>query len=481
MSIIDSIKTGEKARLMPVLPDSKREEKATSILLAAFRVIPDFAKTVLEEAGAAVGTRAKIDCYTEVVFNKESLKASRPDGLIVINTGRSEWSALVESKIGSSALTNQQVVQYVDAAKELGIDAVITISNDFALLPTHHPVSVGKQALKKVSLYHFSWLSLISKAVLLSENRGVEDPEQAFILAEVIRYLEAPNSGVSALTKMDRGWKEVCDIVQQGVPLHAAQKDVESAVASWHQLLRFLSLKLSMATSSAVSLAMSRRLQGSPEEKLKENIDALVKHNALSASFEIPNAAGSLNFTADFLRRTLCFSMRLQAPQDIKRPTAGVNWITRQLKHVKQADGVGIKVHWPKRTPMTVATLASAIEAPEKLVPVGCSDTPKEIEVAVVVDLAARFKGAKTFIEESERELKRFYRDVGQHLVRWQPKAPKIKTARKSSEVEDESGVLFGESVDVIGCREYEPIVEPERKLVWPVLIEHQPSSIVES
>ena len=150
---------GSAARLFPVLADSKKEEKATSILLSIFTVAPDYAKAVLEEVGAPVGKRAKIECFTEVSF-KGSNEKSRPDGLIIVTNGSKKWAALVESKVGRSDLTQEQVETYLDIAKEQGFDAVITISNQFAQLSTHHPLPISKVKTRSVSLFHFSWLSL---------------------------------------------------------------------------------------------------------------------------------------------------------------------------------------------------------------------------------------------------------------------------------------------------------------------------------
>ncbi len=73
---------GNQTRLFPVLSESKREEKATSILLSVFKIVPDFAKTVLSEAGAKIGKRSTIRCYTEVSF-KGAKPNARPDGLVV--------------------------------------------------------------------------------------------------------------------------------------------------------------------------------------------------------------------------------------------------------------------------------------------------------------------------------------------------------------------------------------------------------------
>ncbi|MFT7403835.1 hypothetical protein [Zhongshania sp.] len=433
MTIVNHLKTGEHARLISTLPDSKKEEKATSALLATFRVIPEFAKAVLSEAGATVGSRAKIDCYTEVVFKSDELKNMRPDGLIVVNTGKKEWSALVESKIGNASLSVEQVEKYLGAAKALGIDALITISNDYAVLPTHHPLIVSKQAVKKVELYHFSWLSIISKAVLLSDNKVVNDPEQAFLLGELIRYFRATSSGVSALTKMSQEWREVCDHIQQGAVIQRQLKDVEGAVGSWNQLLRYLSLQLSMATRSAVSIQLPKKLQACPEEQVKDAVESVLKSSLLTARLEVPNAAGPIQITADFMRRTVSLDMKLTSPQDVKRPSAAINWLTRQLKDSTEAENIMVKAYWPKRTTMTMKSLKQVLENPDLLVPAGIKDIPKELEIGVVIDLAGRFRGSKTFIEETEKALLHFYDTVGEHLNVWVAKAPRIQPPKADS------------------------------------------------
>ena len=57
--------------------------------------------------------------------------------------GSSVWSALVEAKVGNTDLTVDQVVGYVELAKLNGVDAVITLSNQFAPLPSHHPIHLA--------------------------------------------------------------------------------------------------------------------------------------------------------------------------------------------------------------------------------------------------------------------------------------------------------------------------------------------------
>ena len=158
------IKFGSKARLVPVVADSKKEERATSVLLSTFMIVPQYAESILSEAGAKIGQRSEIKCYTEIVFKNDELNNFRPDGLIVVNKANKSWSAIVEAKVGNNDLDKIQIENYLDLAKTLGVDAVITISNQVATIPTHHPVQVSKIKTRTVELYHFSWMAILSKS-----------------------------------------------------------------------------------------------------------------------------------------------------------------------------------------------------------------------------------------------------------------------------------------------------------------------------
>lgn len=423
------LSSAKKARLIPTLPDSKKEEKATSCLLATFMVVPEFARQVLSDAGAPVGKRLHIECYTEVIFKSaESGKNSRPDGLIVVKGGSKTWMALIESKIGNNQLSPEQVEDYLDLARKHDIDSVITISNQFATTPTHHPIKINKNKLRTTQLFHFSWLSLVSKAILISDNKAIEDVEQAYILNELVLYLNHDSSGVSALAKMHSDWKESYNDVHQGVKLGKSADVVRNSVSSWHQLQRYLSIKLSISIGSQVTVHLTRQRANDAEFNLQEDCVTLSQKNFLDTDFVIKNAASNLHFCADFLRRTITISMKLEAPKDKSRATAPINWLTRQLKGL-DIESATVRAHWPGRILMTSASLQDAIENPNVLLPPGENVLPSYLEVARVIDLSARFKGAKTFVEDSWSELESFYRDVGQHLSKWVPKAPKIKDA----------------------------------------------------
>jgi hypothetical protein len=436
---------GDFARLIPAIADSKKEERATSVVLAAFMIVPEFARSVLELAGAPWGKRTKIQCLTEVSFKSKDLGEKRPDGLIILSSGSKKWTALVESKIGRSGLDKSQVEDYLDIAKSQGIDAVITISNQFATIPTHHPISVSKVKTRNIGLFHFSWLAIIAESILILDKKTIDDIEQAYILRELYRYLNHDGSGVKFSMAMPSEWKNLTNKVFEGVHLTKTDIDLEIAVGSWHQLQKYLALQLSIKLGTTVKTKLVRAHAKDPASRLEDSIKSIQLHKKLSSTFIIPNAAGDIELTADIYRKSLTIMMSIEAPKDRHRATASINWLTRQLRAVNQ-EGMLIRAKWPKRIPATVSSVQDATENPEKLVPHGSKEVPTSFELTAIIDLGAKFKSGSAFVEIVEHEILEFYKRTGEHLVKWTPKPPKIKVKttneNNSSAVESHTETL---------------------------------------
>jgi len=207
---------GERARLIPtsgIGNDKEAEQRATSAFLAVLGVVRPFSKALLTPLGASRADRAEVECFTEVSYKTSGGKTFRPDGLIRVTYGsREPWSALVEVKTGSSQIDAEQVNQYWDLARDHGHDCVITISNEIAPSPGVHPTAGLKvRSNSKVAVHHFSWTRILSEAVMEKVHRGIDDPEQAWILSELIRYLEHPSSGALQFSDMGPAWVAVRD------------------------------------------------------------------------------------------------------------------------------------------------------------------------------------------------------------------------------------------------------------------------------
>ncbi|MDP9822676.1 hypothetical protein [Nocardioides massiliensis] len=204
-----------QARLIPTSGISGAEEqerRATSALLAVMGTVKEFSKAILAPLGAPSGN---VETYIEVPFVLGEKKCY-PDGLIRVTRGSKTWTALVEVKTGRNQLETEQLESYLDIAREQGFDVLLTISNEIPPVAGQHPTKVDKRKLKKVSIHHRSWTAILSTAVMQKDHKGVSDPEQAWILGELIRYLEHPRSGAMELEDMGANWVSVRQAVTAG-------------------------------------------------------------------------------------------------------------------------------------------------------------------------------------------------------------------------------------------------------------------------
>lgn len=454
----DMLESGELARLIPVVSDSQKEQRVVAVVLAAFRVVPEFALALLREVGAPSGKTAKIECYTEVVFRKakDEKKRPRPDGLIVVTLGKRTWTAIIEAKAGTARLTTEQVEEYIAIARSHDVNAVITISNQYAVLPTHHPLEIPKSRRKAVELFHFSWAAIATKATVLNDTKKVADVEQAFILKEVIRFLQHDSSGTLTFSKMSPGWKDSALAIQQRLPVKANDASLQDAIGSWHELTKFLCLELSSALSENVVIRLPRTAALEQSRRFAGDVNLMMERQLLKCEFDIPNTAGIIKITADFLRRVVILSVEVGAPQDRARAPSAINWLTRQLPITDDDTKLLVRAAWRNRTQKTAAFLSQTREDPACLIGSDKSLLPRSFEVIRTIDMAGRFIQSQNFVEDVKSAVPMFYSDVVQHIKEWVPSPPKIKDS-KAKEEEAETVLSAGPEEHEVAHATVEP------------------------
>jgi hypothetical protein len=422
-SLPDFLESGEIARLIPVIADSRREQRVASVFLATLSAVPDFAESLLSSVGVRLGKRSVIDTFTEVVIGGHKESKDRPDGLIVASTGKKSWKALLEAKIGSSSLDDDQVQRYLQLARNSGIDAVITLSNQFVARPIHSPVNAPKTLTRRVDLFHWSWKMILTEAILLQTRDAIRDPDQAFILREFVRFLSHSSVGVSGFDRMPTQWREAVTLVKSGGGIAKTSPEAEAVVSAWHQEIRDLALRMSQHLAADVDVKLPRVHANDADQRLKDDCAKLAAQNKLQVDYEIPNAASLLSLTADLMSQTIRVGMEVDAPQDKQRGPARVNWLLRQFKS-EPDDPLFVRIVWPSRAQDVVCRLSELRIDPKAIVG-DAPQPPKSFEVFLLSDDGRRFSGRQTFIEEIERAVPHFYDAVGQHLERWVPKPPK--------------------------------------------------------
>ncbi|MEJ2121397.1 MAG: hypothetical protein P8Z76_11950 [Alphaproteobacteria bacterium] len=410
------LKSGEQARLIPIVADTNRESRTTSVLLASLTALPDLAHAVFSSVGQSIGKRSVVSAFTEVVpTSSVSRSKDRPDGLVVIETGRRSWSAFLEVKIGNGQLSADQIERYVELAKNCEVDAVITISNQFTARPDHHPIQVPRTMTRKVKLYHWPWMWIL-----------------------IVRFLSHDSTGIDGFDRMNKEWKDVVLAVQSGAVLRKSAHEIENTVASWHEEERDMCLILSRHLGRPVRLKLERKHRDAPLDRLKDDGSILAEKKKLRCAFHIPDAASDLSVVVDLRTRSVACGMRMEAPRDKKSTKARVNWLLRQLSKTDDPD-IYVKASWPSRAPDTIDSLARVRENPEILQTENQKLAPHSFEVQLIRDLAGKFSGSRTFIEHLEAAVPRFYDQVGQHLRAWQAPPPKPRGQNVTSPPVDES------------------------------------------
>jgi hypothetical protein len=430
----DYFAKGEKARLIPVAADSNKEVRATSVFLATMMAVPPFAEQMFDTIGQKTGKRAEVVCFTEVGFKQASEgKNFRPDGFVSVTAGRGrQWSALIEAKIGNAEIDHEQVKHYAALAKDHSMDSVITISNQFVALPSHSPVNIGKVLARNVALFHWSWMFIITEAMLLISDDEFNTPEQKFILSELVRFLSHESTGVRRFDRMNKEWKDVVLAVNARSALSKISPDVLNTVAAWHQESRDISLLLTRKLRSRVRQKLSRLHTSDQAARVAADADRLAKDHILEFTLEIPDAADLLEVQADIVRRCIIVSMTLDAP-DTKRASSRVNWLVKQLAKSEPAD-VHIEAQMPGRAAAVRTTLTQLRSNSGFSEQAFSSNLPTSFKVMMVRDIAGRFSGNRTFIEELENLVPEFYENVGQHLETFRPKPPQLKPEKQAEE-----------------------------------------------
>jgi len=414
----------QEARLIPtsgIHGQDEAERRATSALLAVLGSVKEFGVAVTKPLGAPVGTLAT---FIEVPF----LLGERtvcPDGVIEAGRGHRTWTALLEVKTGASELERDQVECYLDVARENGFDVVLTVSNQLSPSPGVHPVDVDRRKIRKVALAHLSWAEILTIAVQQRVHRGVSDPDQAWILGELIRYLEHPKSGAMDFSDMGGSWVSVREAVAAGT-LRANDRGLAEVVSRWEQLMRFSALRLGRELGADVQVVVSRKESADPQLRLSSQALLLCETGTLTGTIRIPDAIAPIDVCADVRSGRVGVSVVVDAPRDGRQATR-VNWLTRQLREAP--DGLRVDGFITGTRGSTSGLLGAVRGDPGTLI-----DDPKRefrsFRVAAASPLGTkRGTGRGSFIDSVLASVDGFYGAVVQELRPWAAKAPQLSKA----------------------------------------------------
>ena len=423
--------SGHRAALFPALSEGSKEKRAVSILLACMEQVPEFARSLLHGQGVRFGKKSRLQAWTEVgPVGKKGVE--RPDGRIEVESTRGQrWVALLEAKIGKAVLNDSQIAAYLAESRSVRANALITISNEFAVLANHHPTYRGKTP-KGITLLHWSWSSILTKCRLLTDGGEIEDRDHRWVIAHLVRFLSHPSTGVVRFDRMPSSWKETARAVSAGAGVRKGSDAALEVAAGWTQEARDLGLQLTRLLKQPVPVKLSRLEREDPRAFMNRVLDGLCNNQVLEVEYLIPDGVSGLTVRADLRAKTLTTSMTVGAPEDRKTAKARVNWLLRQLVKTEEEERVHVKAVYGRREDIQ-HSLAVVRENPEAITKDDVKICPRRFEVKLIGELGRKMESPRSFIQAIEKHVPDFYTEVGQHLRPWVPSAPRVASEPKQA------------------------------------------------
>lgn len=320
------------ARLFPassLKSDREREVRATSILLSVMAQVPEFGRRLTATFGAPAG---RMETFTEVSL-PHGENPKRPDGVLRVERAGKLWTALVETKTNGNAIKPEQVQDYMDIAARRGYEAVITLSNDVALEGSPLvDVKVDGRRKHKVTLWHLSWAEVTQQAQMLLRHEGVRQESHAWLLQELLHYLQHENSGCHGFQNMGSAWVPVRNGIDEETLCPGDPRTVQ-VVESWERLVRQVCLRLGGELGIKVVPVQRAKRGTDPQSRRVEVADRFCVDGKLDAEIRIDGVAGILGISADLRTGKLRTSIEVPAP-DQGYP---LSWVKRLMKQLSES------------------------------------------------------------------------------------------------------------------------------------------------
>ncbi|WP_433292207.1 hypothetical protein ACQP2F_27405 [Actinoplanes sp. CA-030573] len=312
-----------------------------------------------------------------------------------------------------------------------------------------------------MALHHIPWSEVLTVAVMQKEYRGVADPDQAWVLGELIRYLEHPRSGALEFSDMGPNWVSVREAIGAGT-LRATDAAAVDVAGRFDALVRYAGLRLGRRLGTEIVPALARRELAEPAVRTQALVSQLAAAGAMTAALRIPGAVGTLSITADLRAAKVTCHVDVDAPRD-GRPTTRINWLVRQLKGAPETVRLESFAAY-SRGPGNAELLRVVRENPGVLV----GDASKEIRsFRVAANSSAGTKrgtGRGSFIDSVLDAIDAFYEGVIQNLKPWMPAPPKLRSPEEVVETEPVAKALVSTAISSQDGPQGEAEATPDRE-----------------
>lgn len=415
------------ARLIPLLKTGD-EMALTSIFLSALRLVKEFRVSVFKDL--KIPKSGNFYYLTEVQF--PDIGKGRFDGMLVVaKAGKIADVTIFEMKKENTEIDPKQIKEYLSLASALKIERIVTISNQFVSDPSQSPIDI--KTSKKMSLYHFSWIYLLTKArILLYDNEtNIQDPDQVEIMKEVLHYFSGKKSGVKGYVQMNKEWKTLTDNILAHKTMRESDPVLQKAITSWYQEEVDMALRLSS------ELGIMVKSKSRNKDSVKNDCKYVIKHKAIKTNINVKDAVSDILVEADFEKRSVKMEVSIKIPESGTN-SSKVKWLIKQLEQAKKKReerflSVAPKLYISADIKFARKPIVESLAEYSKLSQLGKSEVITGFKLYVVKNFGTKFTSPKGFVVEIEKLLVDFYGGCVQELSNWNKPAPKIIEKKESA------------------------------------------------
>ena len=424
---------GHEVRLFPSAHISSTREaelRAAASLLAMVRAVSEFGRIVVRAAGGPAG---RISCYTEASFEMGTspTRIVRPDGIIRVIRGKTQWSALVEVKVGDNLLDAGQVDTYHKLAGEGGFDALVTISNQASLPNGRPPMELDRRRLRKVPVVHLSWERLLAEAQVLSTKKEIKDSDQHWMLDEWIKYITDDESRIIAPPSLGAHWGIVLQAAREH-KLSTVPNQLTDVTEHWDAFLKKLAFRLRAKMGADVQRRTSRADVKDPGRRTKQMCAEALDSGILTGALKVRDAIGDIRLELMLQGKVVRYSVRFPAPSEGRTKTR-LNWLLRKLPIDDLPKGLQVRVEWNRRGLYTEAPIDALQDGPMPIMTgpdhaaISTDAEPRFFVLSWTMGLATgRGRAGARVLASITDGVERFYRQAMEGLVPYVPKAPRF-------------------------------------------------------
>jgi len=401
LNMEENILDSKRSRLFPS-GNTMDENQTTSIFLASLQAVKEYREELLINIGVSKikNRNIKLHVYTEV-YNEA--KTERIDGLIVLTSGKNnpviEWIAFVESKVKNNVLEQEQIERYIKFGREIGVNTIITISNEMTTSPLESPITTSKA--RNFNLFHWSWTYLKVMSTRLLRTNSVEDEDHIYILGELRRYFDT-HKHISNFTHMGKVWADsVSRIHETQVGKKIDTNALNEIINSYKQEEKDVSLQLTDISPFYVQLLLKKN------EEREESISNQLQNDnrtIISTYFIDNDKKRTFTLEVDFLRKTI--ACRALVVIEKGKAIAQVSTLLKKLKLSGVNEDIIINAVY-KRNKHQECKLSALLDEKNDNKPYSIhnkeyGDTIKFFDIYIKKEIGRDFQAPQKFIGEVE-------------------------------------------------------------------------------